>query len=75
MTNRKLAEWLTSHGFTQVPAGRGGHANYVRNGHKVTIVHPDRGKFEMNMGYLSNFIRQLERAGFSRATIRRDLGA
>jgi len=59
MTRMELEKWLLRHNFTQAPAGKTSHRQFVLGSCKVTV---------------GMILRLLESVGFDRATVRREWG-
>ena len=71
VTRRAMEKWLLEHGFT-LQAGRAtGHRHYVRDGTKVTL--PGHGSQDLTKKHVGLIVRILERVGFSKEQIRREL--
>ncbi len=72
VTRRALARWLLGHGFVEMPGRGTGHRQFVRGGVKVTV--PGHGPPDLSKKHVGMILRQLERAGFDRDVVRRELG-
>lgn len=71
VTRRSMERWLLDHGFTLEPGKATGHRQYARGGTKITL--PGHGPPELTKKHVALIIRALERAGFDREQIRREL--
>lgn len=72
VTRRELARWLLDHGFVELPGRATGHRQFQRAGVKVTL--PAHGPQDLTKKHLGMILRQLERAGFDRELVKRELG-
>jgi predicted RNA binding protein YcfA (HicA-like mRNA interferase family) len=71
--DRKTVEsWLLSHGFALRPGGKTSHRQFAGGG--VVITLPGHGPQALSRKHVGMIVRQLERAGFSRDAVRRELG-
>jgi predicted RNA binding protein YcfA (HicA-like mRNA interferase family) len=64
--------WLLAHGFVERRGRQTSHRQFSREGVVVTI--PGHGPKDLSKKHLGMLLRQLERAGFDRAAVRRELG-
>jgi hypothetical protein len=67
-----MERWLLAHGFVPEPGKATGHRHYTRAGIKITL--PGHGPPDLTKKHVAMIIRALERAGFAREQIRRELG-
>ncbi len=72
VTRREMVRWLEAHGFVQEPGRATGHVHYAGPGVKITL--PGHGPQDLTKKHVALIIRALERAGFDREQIRRELG-
>ena len=72
MTRMDLEKWLLRHDFTQAPAGKTSHKQFVRGSAKVTV--PGHGSKDLSKKHVGLILRQLAAAGFDRTQVRRDWG-
>lgn len=72
MTRTDLEKWLTRNNFTQVPAGKTSHRQFVLGRCKVTV--PGHGSKDLSKKHLGMILRSLESVGFDRAEVRREWG-
>jgi predicted RNA binding protein YcfA (HicA-like mRNA interferase family) len=68
-----MARWLKEHGFELQPGKATGHQYWTNGGCKITL--PGHGPQDLTKKHVALIIRALERAGFNRDEVRRDLGA
>jgi predicted RNA binding protein YcfA (HicA-like mRNA interferase family) len=67
-----VVSWLLTHGFVERRARATSHRQFVREGVTITVV--GHGPKDLSRKHLGMLLRQLERAGFERAQVRRELG-
>ena len=72
VTRREMETWLLSNGFRKLKGGMTGHVQYEGPGVKITL--PGHGPQDLTKKHVALIIRALERAGFDREQIRRELG-
>ena len=72
MTRMELEKWLLRHNFTQAPAGKTSHKQFVLGSCKVTV--PGHGPKDLSKKHLGMILRLLESVGFDRVTVRREWG-
>jgi len=72
LSKRTLVRWLFAHGFTEVPRGATSHRRFRRA--QTTITVADHGRPELSAKHAGMLLRELERAGFDREQVRRELG-
>ena len=72
MTRMDLEKWLIRNNFTQVPAGKTSHRQFVLATCKVTV--PGHGSKDLSKKHLGMILRSLESVGFDRAKVRREWG-
>jgi predicted RNA binding protein YcfA (HicA-like mRNA interferase family) len=65
---RRVARWLEAHGFV-ARTGATSHINYVKGGIVITLQ--GHGPTELSKKHVGMILRQLERAGYARAEVRR----
>ncbi len=76
MIERKdLAAWLRRNDFDELANVGTGHLQFVHRGTNVKVVLPGHGKKELAKNTLSNILRDLERAGWDRAQLRKELAS
>jgi predicted RNA binding protein YcfA (HicA-like mRNA interferase family) len=66
---RRVARWLETQGFV-ARTGASSHINYVKGGVVVTLQ--GHGPTELSKKHVGMILRQLERAGYARADVRRE---
>lgn len=69
---RTVEQWLSSNGFAKVPRGANGHVCYERSGVKITLV--AHGRDTVGKPVLASLLRALDKLGFDRETVRKELG-
>jgi predicted RNA binding protein YcfA (HicA-like mRNA interferase family) len=69
---RRLVQWLLTHGFRELKGNGSGHRHFERGSLKVAV--PGHGRNDLRKEVLSKLLRTLEAAGFSRRTMREELG-
>jgi predicted RNA binding protein YcfA (HicA-like mRNA interferase family) len=67
-----VVSWLLAHGFVERRARATSHRQFVREGVTITVV--GHGPKDLSRKHLGMLLRQLERAGFERAEVRKELG-
>ena len=67
-----VVTWLLAHGFVERRARATSHRQFLRNGVSVTVM--GHGPKDLSKKHVGMLLRQLERAGFDRAQVRRELG-
>jgi hypothetical protein len=72
VTRRQMETWLLDNGFRRLKGGMSGHVQYERRGVKITS--PGHGPQDLTKKHVALIIRALDRAGFDRVQVRRDLG-
>ena len=72
VTRREMARWLEAHGFVRQPGKATGHQQYAGPDVKITL--PGHCPLDLTKKHVALIIRALERAGFDREKIGRDLG-
>ena len=72
MTRMELEKWLIHHKFTQAPAGKTSHKQFVLGACKLTV--PGHGSKDLSKKHLGMILRSLETVGFDRAKVRREWG-
>jgi predicted RNA binding protein YcfA (HicA-like mRNA interferase family) len=72
LSKRTLVRWLLAHGFTEVPRRATGHRRFRQA--QTTITVADHGRPELSTKHAGMLLRELERAGFDREQVRRELG-
>ncbi len=76
MIDRKeLAAWLRRNDFVEVKGLGTGHWQFVHTATQVKVVLPGHGDKELRRATFSNVVRDLERAGFDRRQLRKELGS
>jgi predicted RNA binding protein YcfA (HicA-like mRNA interferase family) len=73
VTRRAMTDWLKDHGFELQPGKATGHQYWVKEGCKITL--PGHGPQDLTKKHVALTIRALERAGFNREDVRKELGA
>jgi predicted RNA binding protein YcfA (HicA-like mRNA interferase family) len=71
VTRRDLERWLRQHGFVERPGKKTSHRQFERQGLKITL--PGRGPQDLTKKMVALVLRNLARAGFDPATVRREL--
>jgi predicted RNA binding protein YcfA (HicA-like mRNA interferase family) len=71
VTRRRLERWLREHGFTELASKKTGHRQFGRGGIKITVS--GHGPQDLTKKHVALIVRQLEAAGFDKATVRREL--
>jgi predicted RNA binding protein YcfA (HicA-like mRNA interferase family) len=72
LSKRTLVRWLLAHGFTEVPRHASSHRRFRQTRTTVTVA--DHGRAELSSKHVGMLLRELERAGFDREQVRRELG-
>jgi predicted RNA binding protein YcfA (HicA-like mRNA interferase family) len=67
-----VVSWLLAHGFVERRGRATSHRQFVRAGVTITVV--GHGPKDLSRKHLGMLMRQLERAGFERTQVRRELG-
>jgi predicted RNA binding protein YcfA (HicA-like mRNA interferase family) len=67
-----VVSWLLAHGFVERRGRATSHRQFIRDGVLVTVV--GHGPKDLSKKHLGMLLRQLARAGFDRAQVRRELG-
>lgn len=73
VTRTAMARWLKEHGFELQPGKATGHQYWTKGGCKITLS--GHGPQDLTKKHVALIIRALERVGFNRDEVRRDLGA
>ena len=73
VTRNELTRWLKDHGFALQPGKATGHQYWVKAGCKITV--PGHGPQDLTKKHVALIIRALERAGFNREDVPKELGA
>lgn len=68
---RTLERWLLAHGFILQPGKATGHRHYLREGIKITL--PGHGPQDLTKKHVAMILRELERAGFNKDQVRKEL--
>ena len=71
VTRRAMERWLLDHGFVLEPGKATGHRQYAGSGTKITL--PGHGPPDLTKKHVALIIRALERAGFDREQVKREL--
>ena len=71
VTRRAMEKWLLDHGFTPQPGKATGHRHYELAGTKITL--PGHGPQDLTKKHVGLILRALERAGFVKEQVRREL--
>ena len=71
MTRMDLEKWLIRNNFTQVPAGKTSHRQFVLGACKVTV--PGHGPKDLTKKHVGMILRQLEQMGYDRKVVRDEL--
>jgi len=66
-----MERWLLEHGFVSLPGKASGHRQYVRGGTKITL--PGHGPADLTKKHVGLILRALERSGFDKEQVRREL--
>ena len=74
LSKKKLTGWLLSNGFVQVPVRGTSHTKYKHADSGIAVTIPMHARKELSKKHIGMIIRELERAGFDRAQVRRELG-
>ena len=74
LSKRTLVRWLLAHGFrfSEVPRRASSHRRFRHTRTTVTVA--DHGRPELSSKHVGMLLRELERAGFDREQVRRELG-
>ncbi len=67
VTRRQMERWLLRNGFALKAGGSTSHRQF--QGHGVTVTLPGHGPTDLTKKHVGMIVRQLERAGFDRATL------
>jgi predicted RNA binding protein YcfA (HicA-like mRNA interferase family) len=62
MPRMALEKWLVHNNFTQVPAGKTSHRQFVLGTCKVTV--PGHGPKDLSKKHMGKILRSLESVGF-----------
>jgi predicted RNA binding protein YcfA (HicA-like mRNA interferase family) len=68
---RTLTKWLTDHGFSERSGKKTGHLQFVKSG--VVITMQSHGPQDLSKKHVGMILRQLERIGYDRDTVRSEL--
>jgi predicted RNA binding protein YcfA (HicA-like mRNA interferase family) len=71
LSKRTLVRWLLAHGFTEVPRRATSHRRFRQA--QTTITVADHRRPELSTKHAGMLLRELERAGFDREQVRREL--
>ena len=71
VTRRAMEKWLLDHGFTLLPGKASGHRHYALGSTKITL--PGHGPQDLTKKHVGLIIRALERGGFAKDEVRREL--
>ena len=71
ITRGAMARWLLDHGFVLLPGKASGHRQYARGGTKITL--PGHGPPDLSKKHVGLILRALERDGFDKEQVRKDL--
>lgn len=74
MNRHDLAAWLLRNGFAEVAKRGTGHAQFIHAATGVKVTLPGHGPKELTRATTGNVVREIERAGFDRRELRRELG-
>ena len=72
LAKRKLIHWLLAHDFEELPRRATSHRRF--RGPRTTITVPAHGRPELSAKHTGMLVRELEKAGFDRDQIRKELG-
>ena len=72
---RTMIRWLLAHGFAEARGRRSSHRKFVHAGTGIAIVLLGHGPQDITQKHVGMIMRELERAGFDRVTVRRELAA
>ena len=72
LTKRTLIRWLLAHGFEELPRRATSHRRFRGPGTTITV--PAHGRLELSAKHAGMLLRELEKAGFDRDEIRKELG-
>lgn len=70
---REMASWLLRNGFIELGKRGTGHAQFVHEATGVKVTLPGHGAKELFRSTLGNVLWEIERAGFDRELVRREL--
>ena len=73
VTRRAMIDWLRRHGFQLQPGKATGHQHWVKGSCKITV--PGHGPSDLTKKHVALTIRALEKAGFNRDDVRKELGS
>lgn len=73
LTRRNVAAWLLRNGFYEQPNAGTGHRYFTHPPSGVKIALPGHGPTDLTKKIASNILRSLEKAGFDRDCVRREL--
>lgn len=72
---RTMIRWLLAHGFDEVQVRASGHRKFVHPGSGVAITLSGHGPQDITKKHVGMIVRELERAGFDREQVRRELAS
>jgi predicted RNA binding protein YcfA (HicA-like mRNA interferase family) len=72
VTRRQMERWLREHGFVELAGRKTSHRQFVLAG-RVKITLPGRGPQDLTKKHVALILRQLEAAGFDRATVQQEV--
>jgi len=72
-SKRDVERWLLANGFERLAGSATSHVQYRHLGTGVKLALPGHGRLELSKKHFGLLVRSLERAGFTRAVIRREL--
>ena len=73
LAKRRLIRWLLAHDFEELPGRATSHRRFRGSGTTITVS--AHGRSELSAKHTGMLIRELEKAGFDRDQIRKELGA
>ena len=68
-----MERWLLAHDFTEVAPRPGGHRKFTHTPSGVVVTLPGHGPQDLTKKHVGMILRVLERAGFGREKVRREL--
>jgi predicted RNA binding protein YcfA (HicA-like mRNA interferase family) len=71
VTVRAMTAWLLRHGFEELRGKKTGHRFFRKDAVKITL--PGHGPTDLTKKHVGMILRQLERMGYDRETVRAEL--
>jgi hypothetical protein len=74
LEKKKLVTWLLDHDFAELPGKKTSFRRFRHSPSAVSVTIDAKGRPELSKKHLGMLFRELERAGFNKELIRRELG-